>query len=130
MDFREFVNQTEKPGKSWEASKTEILQMWRTLRPYMPINVTPVPSHHRGNRYDHDGIRINGTSSFISSILSRLKDFLQYEARGNLELDVEYRQIENRGNEIQNAEKYVCYIHVIEAKPKKLKLPKVKRPEI
>jgi hypothetical protein len=115
MNFREFVA----ADKPWKSSKDEITRMWTSLRPYLPLQVQSISAMHRGRRYAEDGIRITGTAKFINSVLSRLKDFLEYE-RWGLELDVEYRRIKNKVGESQNIEKYVCYIHVIQPKPKKL----------
>lgn len=116
MDFREFVE-----GKSWEAKRDDIVKMWHALRPYMPLEINPIPWNHMGTRYDNDGLRITGSPSFINSILSRMKDFLDYEMRPGYELDVEYRQVATRQGEIKGKPAFVCYVHVVEKPPQRVK---------
>jgi hypothetical protein len=115
MNFRDFVEENQR--KAWKAKRDDVLQMWQTIRPYMPIHAEPVPIDHFGTRYRYDGIRITGTASFINSILSRLKDFLKYESRPGIVLDVEYEQIKSKENEPVDVPRYVCYIHVMEEPP-------------
>lgn len=124
MEFREFVA----ADKPWKASKDDIMGMWNAVRPYLPLAVEPVPVTHKGTRYANDGIRISGSSEFINSVLSRLKDFLQYEGKAGLELDVEYRTVKAKGGDYRATDKYVCYIHVVQSKPD-LKLPKIAKPK-
>jgi hypothetical protein len=124
MDFINFIKDTgnivEAMGKPWEAKKGEILRFWHTLRPYLPIRMEPIPANHIGNRYPFDGIRITGTSDFIGSVLSRIKDVLQQGSYPGVDLDVEYRQVQNRGKDMYSGPRFVCFIHVVE---KKLKPP-------
>lgn len=67
----------------WSAKKSEILQMWRNLRPDQAIIVTPMSDSGVGQEgrhsYGEDGIRITGSWPFISSVLGRLKDLMSYE---------------------------------------------------
>ena len=113
MNFRNFVEQ-----KNWKAKRDDILQMWNTIRPYLPINAEPVPHEHFGTRYRYDGIRITGTAQFINAILSRMKDFLRYENHPGVVLDVEYEKIKTKEKEPIDVPRYVCYIHVMEDIPK------------
>jgi len=122
MNFRDFLEENQK--KVWSAKRDDVIQMWNTIRPYMPIHAQPVPLDHFGTRYRYDGIRITGTSSFINSILSRLKDFLKYDGRPGITLDVEYEQIKTKKNEPLDVQRYVCYIHVMEEPPEGPKKPK------
>ena len=115
MDFRDFVEQSSQ--KAWKAKREDLLQMWKTIRPYLPIDAEPVPTEHYGTRYRYDGLRITGTSKFINSILSRLKDFLKYEGQPGVDLDVEYEQIKTKENEPVDVPRYVCYIHVMQDTP-------------
>jgi len=110
MNFKEFVKQ----NKPWKAKRDDIIQLWKTIRPYLPITAQPVPTEHEGTRYRFDGIRLTGTSAFINSILSRIKDFLQYDDQPGVKLDIEYEQIESKEGELESASRYVCYIHLIE----------------
>ena len=59
--------------------KAEMLQHWQTIPDNQPVNPDPVPYKHEGSTYDQDGIRITGSKAFIDSVLSRLKELLQYE---------------------------------------------------
>lgn len=110
MDFKEFVKNKAKPAqpKLWNAKKEEILEFWRTLKPNLPLKVEPIPKIHEGTRYTEDGLRITGSPEFINGILSRLKDFINYETTGT-KLDVEYKQIQST-KFAKTA--YACYIHV------------------
>jgi hypothetical protein len=104
--FRSFVE-----GKSsgvWHASKKEIIQLWKNLKP-VPLQMTPVPENQKGTRLHNDGIRITGSARFINGVLSRLKDLLSLEDNPGTRLDLEYREIENKTptNEVH----YLCYIH-------------------
>jgi hypothetical protein len=112
MNFKEFINTK---SKSWKAKRQDVIDLWQKIRPYMPIQIQPVPQQHSGTRYRFDGIRITGTSGFINSVLSRLKDLLKYENSPGMKLDVEYQQIENKEGDLREA-RYVCYIHVTEKK--------------
>ena len=113
MDFRNFVEE-----KSWKAKREEILTLWKNIRPYLPIDAETVPEEHEGTRYRYDGIRLNGRASFINAILSRMKEFLHYDGQSGVRLDVEYQQIETKEGELQSEPRFVCYIHLMEDKPK------------
>lgn len=112
MEFRDFLE-----NKRFEAKKDDIVRLWNTLRPYLPIQPQPIPLHHTGTRYDDDGLRITGSPTFINSILSRVKDFLKYDATPGLELDIEYKQIQTKHGTLYGGPRYVCYIHVVQKKP-------------
>lgn len=100
-------------GKAWKAKKADVLQFWKTMRPNLPLVMNAVPSNHRGTRFRADGIRITGSPEFINSIMSRLKDLLQFEAGPN-RLDVEYREIErSEGDTTPGTPEYVFYIHLV-----------------
>jgi hypothetical protein len=125
MEFRDFVE-----GKRWEANREDVVRLWNTLRPYLPMQVTPIPVQHTGTRYDDDGIRITGSPSFINSVLSRVKDFLRYESQPGLELDISYKQIQNKHGTLYGGQRFVCYIHVLQKKPEPIKIEKPKPPKI
>jgi hypothetical protein len=118
MNFRNFVEQK----KPWKAKRDDVLSLWRNIRPYLPIDAETVPEEREGTRYRFDGIRITGRSSFINAILSRMKEFLRYDAQPGVKLDVEYHKIETKEGVLQSEPRFVCYIHLMEDKPK----PKIK----
>jgi hypothetical protein len=110
MDFRNFLEE-----KSWKAKRDDILELWRNVRPYLPIEAEVVPARHKGTRYRYDGVRITGRPKFINSILSRLKDFLRHEGQPGVRLDIEYEQIETKEGSILEGPRFVCYIHLMES---------------
>ena len=116
--FKLYLEQEE---EGWRAKKSEILALWQSLKPGMPLHIDPIPVIKKGSRYDADGIRITGTATFINTVLSRFKDMLEYESSPYLKLDVEYQEILK--NKAPNKEpRYVCYIHVVQ-REKKSNLP-------
>lgn len=119
--FREFVEQ-----QPWKGKSQDIIATWEKLKPNQPINIAPIPLNHIGTRYDDDGIRITGRGEFINSVLSRLKDLLIYDKYPNTAIDIEYRQVSSKESSSKaayqmEAPKYVCYLHVVEKKPKAIK---------
>jgi len=106
--------------KPWRAKRQEIIDLWTKLRPYLPINAEPIPTHHEGTRYRYDGLRITGKPSFINAILSRLKEFLRYDNYPGLKLDIEYEQIASKEHTLKEGPRFVCYIHVVEEPRKPL----------
>ena len=104
--FKQFVEQAE----GWHASKQDIVKMWENLKP-SPILMTPIPEHHQGSRLHQDGLRITGTPQFISSVLGRLKDILQYENNPSTRLDLEYRQVTNKDGVVDKGG-FLCYVYV------------------
>lgn len=113
MTFREFV---EKKNKPWIAKKKDVIDLWGSLRPDMPLNPIPVSKFHSGNRFDQDGVRITGTSQFINAVLGRLKPLLFYHEHPHLDLDVKYRQIQAK--EMSDKPSFACYINVVQKKTK------------
>ena len=112
MNFRQFVEQKEE--KPWIAKKQDVIDLWKTVRPDVPLNPSPVPAQHKGNRFDQDGVRITGSSQWINSILGRIKPLLMYSDYPNLELDVKYRQVQRR--DLNDKSSFACYINVIQSK--------------
>jgi hypothetical protein len=98
--------------KPWKASKEEILSFWKTLPNGTPLNVKPISYDHEGSSIQEDGIRITGTKEFISSVLSRLKDFLPFE-NPNTKVMVAYRQ-SPRSFLPGNKNSYIFYLQVME----------------
>lgn len=127
MDFKDYLNEDyswySKPSylKPWKAKRADAINMWTRLKDNLPINLRPIPKSHRGSTFRTDGIRITGSPPFIQSILSRIKDFLQYDKKLGTKLEIEYRQIPNKkpklGQEfVPESPEYVFYIHVKEDK--------------
>lgn len=77
--------------KPWKASKTDVVNFWRSLGDNIPLHLTPIPYKHQGSSIQEDGIRITGSKEFIASTMSKLKDFLQYE-NNKTKLIISYRQ--------------------------------------
>jgi hypothetical protein len=77
--------------KPWKAGKEEITKYWKALAGNLPLALKPIPYDHEGTTIQEDGIRITGSKEFITSVLSRLKDFLTFE-NPNDKLVVSYRQ--------------------------------------
>ncbi len=113
MTFRQFLEQ--KGEKPWVAKRQDVIDLWQKVRPDAPLNPTPVPWHHKGNRFDQDGIRITGDSQWINSVLGRLKPLLSFDQVPNLDLDVKYRQVQRR--DLTDKPSFACYINVLEKKP-------------
>jgi len=77
--------------KPWKAKKSEILSFWKALAPDIPLQLQPIDSAHKGSTLQQDTIRVTGTKEFITTILSRLKDFVVYE-NPDTKLVLDYRQ--------------------------------------
>ena len=117
INFQEFMaNQEQQPiampqQPKWKASKEEILEFWKNLRPDMPIPIRPIEREHKGSTYGEDGLRLTGSPQFISSVLARLKDFLNFETPAT-KLNVSYRETESPSQAAMGDAKtsYVFYL--------------------
>jgi len=119
MNFKRFLEEEEKKEeepnfKPWVAKRKDIVDLWKKVRPDIPLSPTPVSIHHRGRRYDQDGIRINGKSKWINSVLGKLKHLLTYENNPTLKLDVQYRQVKRKDRTDEPA--FACYLNIIQKK--------------
>lgn len=112
MNFRQFLEQT--ATKPWVAKKQDVIDLWQKVRPDVPLNPTPVPHHHKGNRFDQDGVRVTGSSQWINTVLGRLKPLLVYHDHPQLNLDVKYRQVMRR--DLTDKPSFACYINVLQKK--------------
>jgi len=92
--------------------KSEMLNHWQGIEPNQTIKIGVVPYKHQGSTYAEDGIRITGSTEFIDSVLSRLKDLLNHE-NGNTRLQVNYQESKDRGTGAALGS-YNCYIQVHE----------------
>lgn len=122
MRFKDYIAKRPKVD-GWRATKEEVLDIWQRANPNMPIQIQPIPSIHKGPRYDVDGLRITGRAEFINSVLGRLKDLLRYNELPNTELDVEYKQVADATTDQFGMNKYAAYIYVLQKAPEKVKKP-------
>ena len=101
-------------AKPWSAKKPEILQIWQNLRQNTPIIMTPimdVPTNQEHSTYGEDGIRITGSWYFISSVMSRIKDIIQYENPQN-KLRLVLRAVNKEGALRPDRQSYVFYCNL------------------
>lgn len=125
-NFKEFMsNQSTQPQQAvqpiptakdqkWKASKEEILAFWQKLRPDTPIQMKPIEYTHKGSTYGEDGLRITGSPQFISSVIARLKEFLQFETPST-KLAVSYRETESP-SKVQMGQSKTSYVFYVAAK--------------
>lgn len=115
--------------KKWKATKAEILSYWQNLPPDTPIYMKPIDYEHQGSTYGEDGLRITGRPEFIASVMSRLKEFLNFE-NPTTKLAVTYRQTESpsqvKMGEIKTS--YVFYVSARERGSAKSKVLNVNPP--
>ena len=91
--------------------KAQFLEHWRdNIDANRPIQITPVAYKHTGSTYDEDGIRLTGSTEFIDSVLSRLKDLLLKESN-TTRLQVVYKQSTDRKTGCL-MDSFNCYIQV------------------
>ncbi|HUV46171.1 MAG TPA: hypothetical protein VMW45_03780 [Dehalococcoidia bacterium] len=93
-------------------NKAQILDHWRGINPGQPIAISEVAYKHTGSTYAEDGIRLTGSQEFIDSILSHLKDLLDYE-NDSTRLQLVYKQSVDKDTGLPLAS-YNCYIQVHE----------------
>lgn len=98
--------------KPWKASKSQIIDFWKSLQSNTPLSLKPIKYDHEGSTIQEDGVRITGSKEFIASILSRLKDFLNHE-NDNTKLMVAYRQ-SPRSFLPGNKSSYIFYLQTME----------------
>lgn len=92
--------------------KADFLKHWQEIKPDQNIKIDSIAYKRGGSTYDCDGIRLTGSTEFIDSVLSRLKDLLKHE-NGNTRLQVVYKQSTDRHTQ-QLIDGYNCYIQVHE----------------
>lgn len=97
--------------------KAEFLSHWRSIPQDQKVKPSPVPYKHEGSTYCEDSIRITGSKEFIDSVLSRIKDILQYE-NGSTRLQTVYKETIDRESGLPSSEvsleAWNCYIQVHE----------------
>ena len=92
--------------------KNQALKHWNKLETDQALKPVPVPYKHTGSTYDQDGIRVTGSPEFIDSVLSRLKDLLQYE-NGETRLQLVYNQSTCKKSGLK-MDSHNCYVQVHE----------------
>lgn len=113
--FRQYFSEQQLQAPQWKASKDDVIQYWKTLRPDTPIAVRPIPYEHKGSTYGQDGVRITGSPQFIATVLAKLKEFMNYESTAT-KLALSYRETKSpslSAEGIANTS-FVCYIQVKE----------------
>ena len=112
MALDEDTQQLTQHQKPWSAKKSEILQMWRQVKPNLPVIMTPMQKDYEGKTrsYGEDGIRITGSWQFIASIIGRLKELLFYE-NPNSKLILIFKLIYSSKNARPYRQSYVFYIN-------------------
>ena len=90
--------------------KDKFIKYWKGLRKNQKLQLKPIPYTHKGTTFAEDGIRITGSRAFVDSVLSRLKDMLDYESE-ETRLQVTYDRSTDRdtGKKLCS---YGCYIQV------------------
>jgi hypothetical protein len=117
--------------KKWKATKDQIVQYWRNLRPDTPIQMSPIRYDHQGTTYAQDGVRITGSPEFIGSVLARLKEFLNFETP-QTKLQLVYRETDSPSQAFENKTSFVFYVQTKargsgQDKPDAPSLPKPKK---
>ena len=92
--------------------KSDFIQHWNLIEKDQKLEPCPIAYKHKGSTFDEDGIRILGSPEFIDSVLSRLKDLLDYE-NGQTRLSISHSEAtdKNTGNPLGT---YKVYIQVHE----------------
>ena len=90
--------------------KEPFLKHWSKLKANQKLDPKPVRYTHEGSTYTEDGIRITGSKAFVDSVLSRLKDLLEFE-NDETRLQVVYKRTTDRESG-KNLTSYNCYVQV------------------
>lgn len=122
--------------KPWSAKKSEIIQMWKNLRPDVPVIIQPMfedPLSGETSSYGEDGVRISGSWQFISSVMSRLKEILTFE-NSNTKLRLIFRGVDKDKSTRPDRQSFVFYVNAeyrAGSNPaKKAKPPTITPPQI
>ena len=116
--FVEYMqDKQESKPELWSATKKEIVGWWNELKPNQPIMAQPIPQGKEGSTYGWDGVRITGSKEFISSVMSRFKDFV-YQENPSTKLRLAFRQVEDKHTQGRE-ERFVFYANTVQRSPKK-----------
>jgi hypothetical protein len=121
--LNEFNNSSLQNSKVWSGKKKEILQMWKNLRPDIPIIIQPMlddPTGGDSSSYGEDGIRVTGSWHFISAILARLKEIIGYE-NPQTKLRLVFRGVGKEKDPRPDRKSFVFYVNLEKRAPKKPK---------
>jgi len=93
---RRKLDQSDTPTKPQPRryGKQGIIDLWEGLTD-QPIKMSPCGAGHKGTTYAEDTIRLTGSQEFIESVLSRLKDLLEYDSNGS-RLNLVYTETQGR----------------------------------
>ena len=91
-------------------TKAQFLHHWSKVTPNQAVKPAVVPYKHEGTTFDQDGIRITGSREFIDSVLSKLKELLQYE-NSSTRLQASYQQSTCKETGLK-LDAFKCYIQV------------------
>jgi organic radical activating enzyme len=94
----------------WNGKKDDIINFWKTLNP-TKIQIDPILAQHKGSTFTEDGIRITGEPKFIYSVISHLKQFLEFE-NNQTKLEVKFKETESQNQKKPNKKSYSFYIQV------------------
>ena len=125
--LNEFNNSSLQNSKVWSGKKKEVIQMWKNLRPDIPIIIQPMLDSITGHSssYGEDGIRVTGSWNFISAILARLKEVIGYE-NPQTKLRLVFRGVEKEKDPRSDRQSFVFYVNLEKRAPKKPRKPRNK----
>lgn len=115
LSFKNWCEQmqlAQNPAKPWKAKKQEIVKFWQSLPasvPIQPFNI--IPGGAKGSTYMYDGVRVTGSHQFINSVVSRLRELLNYD-QGNTKLSLRYYQQVDKNTEQPLPNSFVFYVQV------------------
>ena len=92
--------------------KKDVLKRWKGLKPNQPVHPRMIPYGQKGKTFAEDVIRITGSTEFIDSVLSRLKDLIPYEG-DTTRLDLNMSESFDKETKLSLGA-YNCYIRVQE----------------
>jgi len=93
--------------------KKQALELWNRLKPVKKLTPEPIVYKHKGTTIAEDGIRICGSEEFILSVMSRLKDLLEYEGP-ETRIGIAFSQIQDKETKCLIPDAFRCSIQVHE----------------
>ncbi len=112
--LNEFNSPSLSTSKEWSAKKADAIKLWKNLRPDIPILIEPMeenPVTKQTSSRGEDGLRIMGSWTFICSILSRLKEILNFENKDS-RLSIIFKGMDQASNRLSGRKSYVFYVNV------------------